>query len=150
MKALLDTSVMVAAHLPSHADYAAASQWLSRAKQRAYELVVSAHSLVEVYSVLTRLPAKPRIDGQTAWKFLDENVVPVATIVVLTADNYRELVKEAAGTGVEGGRIYDAIIARAAEIAQVDHLLTLNMDDFRRVNAAMASRVASPHTLTPP
>ncbi len=150
MKALLETSVIVAAHLPSHPDYAVASSWLGSAKQKAYELFVSAHSLAEVYAVLTRLRAKPKIKGPTAWKLLEENVLSVATVVELSADNYKQLLSAAATTGIIGGATYDAVIAKAAELAQVDHLVTLNEADFRRVNVTMAGRVVSPHSLNPP
>jgi len=56
MKVLADTSVLVAAHLPAHTAFPVASSWLNRAKLGAFELVVSAHTLAETYSVLTRLP----------------------------------------------------------------------------------------------
>jgi len=61
MKVLADTSVLVATHLPTHAGFSAAGAWMNRAKQGALDLVVSAHSLAETYSVLTRLPVKPPI-----------------------------------------------------------------------------------------
>ncbi len=150
MKALLDTSIMVAAHLPAHPDYAVASAWLGSAKQKAYELFVSAHSVAEVYAVLTRLRTKPKIKGPTAWKLLQENVLSVSTVVELSGDNYKQLLSAAATAGIVGGATYDAVIAKAAELAQVDHLVTLNEGDFRRVNATMASRVVSPHHLDPP
>jgi predicted nucleic acid-binding protein len=56
MKALLDTSTLIAAMLPDHVHHAPALAWLSRAKSGAFEFVCSAHSLAEVYAVLTRLP----------------------------------------------------------------------------------------------
>jgi len=150
MKALLDTSVIVAAQLPAHPDYATASSWLAGAKRKAYQLFVSAHSLAEVYAVLTRLRAKPKIKGPTAWKLLEENVLSVATVIELSGDQYKQLLSQAASSGIVGGATYDAVIAKAAEVAQVDHLVTLNESDFRRVNPAMAGRVVSPHALAPP
>jgi hypothetical protein len=46
--------------------------------------------------------------------------------------------------------VYDAIIAKAAETAGVDYLLTLNVTHFQRVWQAGAARVVSPQTLAPP
>jgi predicted nucleic acid-binding protein len=61
MKALLDTSTLIAAMLPDHVHHAHALAWLSRAKSGAFEFVGSAHSLAEIYAVLTRLPRTPPI-----------------------------------------------------------------------------------------
>ena len=54
MKALLDSSTLIAAMLPDHAHHAAALAWLARAKAGAFEFVCSAHSPAEVYAVLRR------------------------------------------------------------------------------------------------
>ena len=78
MKVLFDTSVLVAAHVPSHAEYSSARLWLERAKQGAFEFVVAAHTLMETYAVLTRLPLKPRIMPATAFQFLETNVLATA------------------------------------------------------------------------
>jgi len=150
MKALLDTSVLVSAHLPPHPYYRDASRWLSAATQGSFGLVVSAHSLAETYSVLTRIPATPRITPAAAWQLLVENVLPCATLVGLTGDAYTELLQQAAVDGLAGGVIYDVIIAKAAEIAGVDCLLTLNVRHFERVWPAGAGRIASPTALDPP
>jgi predicted nucleic acid-binding protein len=61
MKALLDSSTLIAAMLPDHVHHGPAFAWLSQAKVRAFEFVVSAHGLAEVYAVLTRLPRTPPI-----------------------------------------------------------------------------------------
>jgi predicted nucleic acid-binding protein len=115
-----------------------------------FELVVSSHSLAEVYAVLTRLPATPRITPQAAWQFLETNVLSCAVVVVLQGHHYRELIEQAARNGLAGGTVYDAIIAKAAEAAGVDYLLTLNVTHFQRVWQAGAARIVSPGTLAPP
>ena len=150
MKAMLDTSVLVAAHLPTHPQYRAASAWLSAAAERRFGFVVSAHSLVETYSVLTRLPVAPRITPPAAWQFLESNVLSCAEPVGLTGEAYTDLLRKVAADGLTGGAIYDAVIAKAAEIAGVDHFLTLNVRHFRRVWPAASSRIASPETFSPP
>lgn len=66
MKALLDTSTLVAAMLPDHVHHAHAMPWLSRTKDAAFEFVCSGHSLVEVYAILTRLPRTPPIGPDEA------------------------------------------------------------------------------------
>ena len=59
MKALLDTSTLVAAMLPDHVHHPHALPWLSQAKGGGFEFVCSGHSLAELYAVLTRLPRTP-------------------------------------------------------------------------------------------
>jgi predicted nucleic acid-binding protein len=150
MKGLLDTSVLVAGHLPTHPHFTDASRWILSAMRGGFELVVSSHSLAEVYAVLTRLPATPRITPQAAWQLLENNVLSCAAVMALQGHHYRELIERAANNGLAGGVVYDAIIAKAAETAGVDYLLTLNVTHFQRVWQAGAARVVSPQTLAPP
>jgi predicted nucleic acid-binding protein len=83
MKVLLDTSTLIAAMLPDHVHHAAALPWLSKAKSGAVEFVVSAHSVVEVYSVFTRLPRTPKITPAEAWELARDNVTACARVVAL-------------------------------------------------------------------
>jgi predicted nucleic acid-binding protein len=150
MRVLADTSVLVAAHLPAHTAFPVASAWLNRAKLGAFELVVSAHTLAETYSVLTRLPVNPKITAQAAWQFIEQNILSCVKVIALAADDYRDLIGQAVQNGLVGGVIYDAVIAKGAELATVDYLLTLNVGHFQRVWPHGASRVVSPLAMTPP
>lgn len=149
MKVLMDTSIFISAMLPDHVHHAHAQPWLERARAGALEAVVSGHSLAELYSVLTRLPRTPRISPAEALQMIQQNVTP-HTVVTLSADDYANLVEALAQLGVAGGAVYDAVIAKAAELANVDFLLTLNVSHFQRVWPNGASRVVSPLAMTPP
>jgi hypothetical protein len=70
--------------------------------------------------------------------------------VALSAENYTNLLSELSQIGVAGGAVYDAVIAKAADLAGVDHLLTLNAPHFQRIWPGGAGRVATPDTLAPP
>ena len=50
---------------------------------------------------------------------------------------------------VGGGLVYDAIIARAAALAQVDRLVMLNTDHFQQVWSGGSNQIASPLLVTP-
>jgi predicted nucleic acid-binding protein len=150
MIALLDSSVLVAAHLPSHPHHGACCDWVRHATRGAYELVVAAHSLAEMYSVLTRLPLRPRISPQAAWQFIEKNVLSSANVVALSPDEYVSVLETAGQEGWTGGVIYDALIAKAATKASVERLITLNVSHFQRVWPAETARIASPETLPPP
>jgi predicted nucleic acid-binding protein len=150
MKALLDSATLIAAMLPGHVHHADAYPWLARGKAGAFEFFVSGHSLAEVYSVLTRLPRTPRIGPAEAWRLLEENVISSASLITLSGSDYAALIAELSQRGVIGGTVYDAVIAKAAELAQVDRLITINDAHFLQVWPGGAGRIASPLSVAPP
>ncbi len=94
---MIDSSALVAGMLSDHLHHSPANAWLSQAKAHAFEFAVSAHSLVEVYSVLTRIPRRPRISSAEAWRMLRENVTSCADVVALSDRDYVRLVEELRG-----------------------------------------------------
>ena len=133
MKTLFDTSILVAALVENHSKHERALPWLSKAKVKEFEFVVSSHTLAELYAVLSSLPVKPRISPGVAWKLIHENVESVAKIVSLSSNEYNSLIKRASERGFTGGIIYDALIAKVALKSKVERILTLNMKHFKRV-----------------
>jgi len=144
MKVLFDTSVLVAAVLAAHPAHARAANWLRKATSGEVGYLVAAHTLAELFAVLTRLPTAPRISPESAYRLVEQNVASRAEVVALDAADYRTLLQRWANLGVAGGAAYDGLIARAAEKAKVDQLLTLNVDHFRRVWPEGLSVIASP------
>jgi predicted nucleic acid-binding protein len=117
----------------AHPRHSGAASWLKRAKSGEIEFLMASHSLAELYSVLSTLPARPRISPTDAWRLVQENVAASAQLIDLSAADYSATLQRASERGLSGGVIYDALIARAAEKAGADRLLTLNETDFRRV-----------------
>lgn len=144
MKVLLDTSTLVAALVRSHPRHERARPWLARAKAGELRLVIAAHTLAELHATLTVLPVRPRISPETAGRLRDENLPDSTEAVALEAEDYRQVVRRMAELGLAGGVVYDALIARAAEIAQVDRLITLNEADFRRAWPEGEDRISGP------
>jgi predicted nucleic acid-binding protein len=149
MRVLLDTSTLVAAMLPEHVHNATADAWLTRAKAGAFAFFVSGHSAAEIYSVLTRMPRKPRLRPADVLQLLNDNVFPYAQLVSLNGSDYVALINDLSQRGLAGGVVYDAVISKAAELAQVDQLVTLNTSHFQRVWPAGAGRIISAHTPPP-
>ena len=133
MNVMFDTSVLVAAVVQAHPMHERAVVWLRRAKSGELGFFVPAHALAELYAVLTRLPTRPRINSAVARRLIHQNVESAAKIVSLSTADYRKVLDRAAELGFFGGAVYDGLIARAAEKAGVDRLLTFNPNDFRRV-----------------
>jgi predicted nucleic acid-binding protein len=150
VKALIDTSTLIAALLPDHVHHNAALPWLSKAKSGAFEFVCSAHSLAELYAVLTRLPRTPLISPDDAWRLIQENVIDHARVHSLSGDEYATLIATLSREKIVGAAVYDALIARVGELAAVDFLVTLNVTDFQRLWPAGAGRIVSPQTQAPP
>lgn len=150
MIVLFDTSTLTAAMVQSHPHHAWAIPWLDRAQARAFDFVVAAHSLAELYASLMSMPVKPRIDAATALQMIDDNVIAHAQIRALGTDDYFQVLTWLAGSQLIGGVVYDALIAAVAEIANVDYLLTFNISDFQRVWSQQAHRIISPLTTTSP
>lgn len=133
MRVLFDTSTLVAAVVQAHPMHARALPWLGRAQHGDVDLVISSHSLAELYSTLTRLPVQPRINPVQAWRLVSDVSAIARQIVLLSQEDYTSTIQRASQMGLSGGVIYDALIARAAEKAGAEHLLTFNLADFRRV-----------------
>lgn len=133
MRVLFDTSVLVAGLVEAHPAHAGAFRWLCRALKKELDFYVCAHSLLELYAVLTRLPLQPRIMPGTGRRMMRASVEARATIVTLTKADYLAVVDEVADFGLLGGVVYDALIARCARKTSCDVLLALNEADFQRV-----------------
>lgn len=133
MRVFFDTSVLVAALLEAHPRHAEAASWLRRAKAGEIEFLTASHCLAELYSILSALPARPRLSPADAWRLVQENVAAAARLIALSPADYSKTIKRASEMGLSGGIIYDALIVRAAEKADAERLLTLNEADFRRV-----------------
>lgn len=143
VKALFDTSVLVAAALPEHPNYTQALLWLQRVHNNEVGGFISTHTIAELYSVLTRLPRNPRISPITAQQLIARNLTPF-TKVVLTFEDYQAVLSRMVSLNLPGGGIYDALIAQAAIKAQVALLLTLNPNDFSRLGEDIAQLVQVP------
>ena len=83
--------------------------------------------------MLSTLPIKPRISPLIARKLISENIETVGKIISLTPREYITVIQQISELGLVGGITYDALIAKVAQKANVERLLTLNADHFTRV-----------------
>lgn len=150
MKALFDSSVFVAAFLQSHPSHQPSLNWLSKVRSGAISLVISGHTLAEIYAVITRLPPPFTVAPSIAWRLIEANILPYATIRSLSHAGYVRVLKRAARENLRGGILYDALIADVASRERVDLLVTLNQRHFQRVWPECADRVVSPTERNPP
>src|SRR5262249_47304894 len=111
-----DTSVLVAAALSEHPHNGPALAILEERLSQKHKGFISAHSLTELYSVLTRAPFKPPIYPGEVMQIIDAMVLPYLELVTLDKDDYEALVRDCAAHGWTGGRIHDALHVRCALI----------------------------------
>jgi len=105
---LADTSVSVPAIIENHPAHDTVSAWLSERST-----VLAAHSALETYSVLTRLPGDARLAPSDAAAIMAERF---GQPIVLPAERARGLVDDFARLGIAGGAVYDALIAVTADV----------------------------------
>jgi len=101
--------------------------------------------LAELYSILTTFPAKPRrISPQEAQQLIQQNILDVFEVITLSEQDYISVINHLSESGIMGGVIYDALILKGAIKANVDGVITLNENDFKRVYPDFADKIISP------
>jgi predicted nucleic acid-binding protein len=133
MKVFLDTNVLVAAAVQNHESHTRAYAVLEKIQSGKNEGYASAHSLAEVYAVLTKLPPPNRHSPEQALLSIEENILKYFKVLALTAADYSALIREAAMARIMGGTIYDSILLRCAKNASPDKIYTLNTKHFEAI-----------------
>jgi predicted nucleic acid-binding protein len=141
---LFDTSILVAAIVRVHPMHQRAIPWLKRVKQQRDSGVVSAHTIAELYAILTTLPIQPRISPELARRLIRDDVLTTCQVVPLAQDDYETVIARLVERGLIGGVTYDALILHAATKAQVDVIVTLNAKDFARIDPSLAPKITTP------
>jgi predicted nucleic acid-binding protein len=103
----------------------------------------AAHSLVEVYSTLTRMPGRHRISVDQAMLFLG-NLRDRLSVVALSGDEYVDALQKAAALGVVGGGIYDAILAHCAIKARAEAIYSWNTRHYALCGPEVTRRLQTP------
>lgn len=117
----LDTSVCVPALIGWHEHHEACRSAAAGAR-------APAHVLIESFSVLTRLPSPHRLDGDVARRLLAGRFA-AGDILTASASLQRSVLQQLADLGVEGGAVYDGLVALTAR----QHAETLLTRDRRAV-----------------
>ena len=127
MRAVADTSVIVAAALGSGSGHAGC-----RAAIRTADAAAAGHAWIESFSVLTRLPPDVRLSGADAARVLG-SVVP--TTRHLSARDQAGFATWVRQSGVVGGAVYDALVGWVARCAELPLLTrdTRALPTYRRL-----------------
>ncbi len=145
MKTMFDTNVLVAALCEKHPQHSLAFPWLRRSKSGEFPLFIAAHCLAECYATLTAKAPNLSIPPVAAAEIINVNFInPSVSIVELSASDYQSSIQSVASMGLWSGIIYDAILARAAQKADVERLVTFNIKHFLQVWPQGSSIITSP------
>lgn len=145
MKLFFDTSTLIAALVEGHPAHHIAYPRLHSVKVGHNIDLLSAHSLAELYSKLTRIPfVGGALTTAKAQQLIKTDIVSVLAVIPLSGDDYSNIVKHLAQQNLAGGIIFDALIFYAAIKADADQLLTLNPKHFRQIYSEFADLVVEP------
>ena len=105
-------------------------------RQQDAQNVVSVHSLLECFSVITRFPPPLRVTTRTAVRLLRTNLEDHLKVADVTPADAWAAIEEVRLGELGGGSVYDAAIAQSVARAGASVLFTWNVKDFLRVAPA--------------
>ena len=141
MKALFDTSVLVASVLEADHRHEASHKLLRQFAP--HEASCAAHSLAELYAALTGMKPPNRIRPDIA-ELLLEHFKNSLHCISLTADEVLQTIHRTAALKLPGGIIYDALILACARKVQAEQIYTWNVKHFQMVAPDLAERIVTP------
>lgn len=144
MTSFLDTSVLVPVFLGEHPHHGASIALFSTCEPATASC--AAHSLAEVYSTLTRLPAPHRASPAQAIKCV-EKIAAHLRLVSLAGDATLDSIRNAASQNIAGGTIYDSLIAACALQSEADRIYSWNTRHFERFGSKVALKLSVPPVL---
>lgn len=141
MKAFLDTSVLVPVFYGDHIHHQSSLE--SFIALNVATGFCGAHSLVEVYSTLTRMPGRHRISGEQAMLFIG-SIRERLSVIALDGEEYAGALQASATLGVVGGGIYDAMLAHCALKADVEIIYSWNERHYAQCGVEVTRRLRTP------
>ncbi len=136
---LFDTSVLIAATLPHRENHQRARESFVDSKLNK-TACISAHSLAEVFNVLTGRILIPPAQARE----LIENNFKGVEVIALDASDYIRALEKMSSHGLSGGMIFDALIAECALKIQAETLFTLNLKHFLRLGEEISNIAREP------
>jgi predicted nucleic acid-binding protein len=137
----LDTSVLIAVAQVGHPHHEPSRDLWNFCS--AAETSISAHTLTEIYSVLTSMPPGLRVSPRNAIIAI-ETFLKRVTVIMLSAEEYLASLRTAANLGHAGGVIYDALHLACARKISADRIYTWNVRHFQMAAPDLKDRILTP------
>ena len=129
MKIGVDSSILVAGVHANHPLHAVAAGWLIK-NIPLHELIVSHHSILETYAVLTRLPGELRLTGPEAKQLLESTIKLNMRVADFSSSSIWECIDSLVNHSALGGRSYDVFIAEILSKSGAESVATFNTRHF--------------------
>lgn len=136
-----DTNVAVTAATPNDPKHERCLDVLISAERRGG--CFAAHSLAEIYSVLSGRPGVIRVPPLDAVKIV-AHLKAHYTVITLTPAEYEATILSLASLGHSGGMVYDALLMACARKSKASRIYTLNVRHFRMIAPDLAARIVEP------
>jgi predicted nucleic acid-binding protein len=141
LKWFFDTSVLVPAFVEDHVHHERSLAAFLRADKKTG--CCSAHTLLEFYAVITRLPGRDRISGDQIL-LLVQNIRERLTVISISTEDYFEILERTAAARAFGGAVYDILVAHCALKAPAEILYTWNVRHFHQFGSEIAKIARTP------
>jgi predicted nucleic acid-binding protein len=141
MKGFFDSSVLVPVFYGDHVHHKASLELFVQFDKSTG--CCGAHSLVEVYSTLTRMPGKHRISAEQAMLFIS-SIRERLALITLAGDEYADALQASAALGIVGGGIYDAMLAHCAIKAKAETIYSWNSRHYAHCGPEVIRRLRTP------
>lgn len=125
----VDSSILVAGVHANHPLHAVAAEWLIK-NIPLHELIVSHHSILETYAVLTRLPGELRLTGLEAKQLLESTIQLNMRVADFSASSIWDCIESLVNHSALGGHSYDAFIAEILSKSGAESIATFNSRHF--------------------
>ncbi|MGI8966070.1 MAG: type II toxin-antitoxin system VapC family toxin [Limisphaerales bacterium] len=144
MKFFLDTNVLIAACIQDHEHHARALPVVQKIHDGKAQGFVSAHSLLETFAILTRLPRLPRLTPAQASTLVTDNIIKHFAVVSLSAKEYGELIMKLGQNHIVGGKAYDLLHLECAAKSGADRIYSFSLREFQELAPHLADKIAAP------
>ena len=141
MKGFFDTSALVPVFYGDHVHHQASLELFIQFDRSTG--CCGAHSLVEVFSTMTRMPGKHRISAAQAMLFIG-SIRERLSLVALDGNEYAAALEASAARGIVGGSIYDAMLAYCAMKAQAETIYSWNGRHYAQCGDEITRRLRTP------
>jgi predicted nucleic acid-binding protein len=102
VRVLFDTSAIIPGLVNEHANHLICLPYLNQAKSGQIKGLLSTHSLAELYSVLTRMPIKPKPSVQVVEAILNDLLKYLEPVPLLSQD-YQAAIANMVAFNLPGG-----------------------------------------------
>ncbi len=139
MKALLDSSVLIAALTPDEERHSESLMLLMQGGNSVYS-----HAILETFSTLTGGRLGVKVGVELALRLITDTIIPQVNIVELGAQEVIGALTQSKSRGVRVGGVYDFMHLVAARKAGVEIVYTINCPDFQHLIRAGDPEVRYP------